>query len=64
MARRVVLGADDQTTALLGTAVDSFDDVYELLLVFDHPLDLVVVTRARSIIMCLFRQKNIIVQVS
>jgi hypothetical protein len=43
VARGVVLWTDDQTTALFGTAVDGFDNVDELLLVFKDPVQLVVV---------------------
>ena len=39
----VVLGRDDQTTALLRTFVDGFDDINELLLVFEDPVEFVVV---------------------
>lgn len=44
MSRGVVLGTDDQTTSLLGTSVHRLEDIDELLLVFENPLDLVVVT--------------------
>lgn len=47
MARRVVLWAHNQAAALLGTTVDGLDDIYELLFVFDDPLDLVVVASAQ-----------------
>lgn len=41
---RVVFGTDDQTTAFLGALVDSLGNVDELLLVFENPVDLVVVS--------------------
>ena len=44
MSGGVVLGAHDKTASLLGSSVDSLKDVDELLLVLQHPLDLVVVT--------------------
>lgn len=43
---RVVLGADDQTAPLLGAAVDGLDDIDQLLLVLQDPVQLVVVSRA------------------
>ena len=42
----VVLWADDQTSAFARTAIDRFDDVDELLFVFKHPIELVVVASA------------------
>lgn len=44
IACRVVLGADDETAALLGAAVDGLDDVDELLLVLEDEVELVVVS--------------------
>lgn len=43
----VVLGTDDQTTALLCAAVYGLDDVDELLLVLKYPVELVVISRAK-----------------
>ncbi len=43
IACRVVLGAHDETTALLGTAVNGLDDVDEFLFVLEHEIELVVV---------------------
>lgn len=40
----LTFGADNQTTALLGTLVDGLDDVDQLLLVLQHPVQLVVVS--------------------
>lgn len=40
------LGADHQTTTLLGALVYRLDDIDQLLLVFQHPVQLVVVSRA------------------
>lgn len=42
----VVLRADHQTLALLGPPVDRLDNVDELLLILQHPVELVVVARA------------------
>lgn len=47
MSGGVVLGAHDETASLLGSSVNSLKDVDELLLVLQHPLDLVVVTGAQ-----------------
>ena len=47
MPCRVILRADDETASLLRTTVDGLDNVDELLLVLQHPLDLVVVARAQ-----------------
>lgn len=47
MSGRVVLGAHDETAPLLGAPVDRLKDVDELLLVLQHPLDLVVVAGAQ-----------------
>ncbi len=47
VARRVVLGADDQTAALFRAAVHRLDDVDELLLVLEDPVELVVVAGAK-----------------
>lgn len=44
--RAVILRADHQTSALLGSPVDGFDNVNELLLILQHPVELVVVTGA------------------
>lgn len=41
---RIVLGTDDQTSSLLGSFIDSLDNVDQLLLVFQYPVQLVVVT--------------------
>lgn len=38
------LGTDNETPALLGAAVDGLDDVDELLLVLEDPVELVVVS--------------------
>lgn len=46
MSGTVVLGADDQTPALLRAAVHRLDDVDELLLVLENPVELVVVAGA------------------
>ena len=40
-------GADHQTTALLGALVYRLDDVDQFLLVLEHPVQLVVVSRAK-----------------
>lgn len=45
--RRVVLGADHETTAFLCASIDSFDDVDHLALVLQEPIQLVVVTRSK-----------------
>ncbi|RBQ85615.1 hypothetical protein VDGD_20821 [Verticillium dahliae] len=47
MPRRVILGTDDETPALLGAAVDRLDNVNELLLVLENPVELVVVAGAK-----------------
>ena len=44
VAGRVVFGADDQTTALFRTTVDGLDDVYQLLLVFQDPVEFIIVS--------------------
>lgn len=44
VSRGVILGADNQTTTLLGTAIDGFDDVDQFLLVLQNPVELVIVT--------------------
>lgn len=36
----------DETAPFLSTLVDSFNNVYQLLLIFKHPIQLVVVTCA------------------
>ena len=41
---RVVLGTYNQTSALLGTSVDGLDDVNQLLLILQDPVQLVVVS--------------------
>lgn len=43
MSRGVILGTDDETTSLLGASVDRLDDVDELLLVLQDPVQFVVV---------------------
>jgi hypothetical protein len=40
----VILGADHQTSTLLCSPVNGFNNVDELLLVLQHPVELVVVT--------------------
>lgn len=45
-AINLTLWTDDQTTALLRALVDGFDDVDQLLFVFQHPIQLVIVTRS------------------
>lgn len=47
MARRVVLGADDETAALFRASIDGLDNVDELLLVLEDPVELVVVSGAK-----------------
>lgn len=42
----LTLGADNQTTALLRALVNGFNDVDQLLLVLQHPIQLVIVTRS------------------
>lgn len=42
----VVLRADHQTTTLLGALVDGLDDIDQLLLVLQHPVQFVIVTRS------------------
>lgn len=46
MASNLTLGTDDQTTALLRTLVDGFDDVDQFLFVLQDPIQLVIVTRS------------------
>lgn len=46
MSRTVILWADDQTTALLGSFVHRLQDIDELLLVLQHPVELVIVSRS------------------
>lgn len=41
---RVVLWTHDQTSAFLGSSVDGLDDIDQLLLVLQHPVQLVVVS--------------------
>lgn len=43
---RVILGTDDQTTALLCASVHRLDDIYELLLILENPVELVIVAGA------------------
>jgi len=45
--RAVVLRADHQTPALLGAPVHRLDNVDKLLLILKHPVELVVVARAK-----------------
>ena len=40
----VIFGSDDETTSLPGSTVDGLNNVDELLLVLESPVDLVVVT--------------------
>lgn len=47
MANDLTLGTDDQTTTLLRALVDGLDDVDQLLLVLQYPIQLVVVTRSK-----------------
>jgi len=42
----VVLGADNQTSALLRTAIDRLNNVNQFLFVLQHPVEFVVVTSA------------------
>jgi len=42
----VIFGSDDETATLPGAAVNGLDDVDELLLVLESPIDLVVVASA------------------
>lgn len=44
---RLTLRTNDQTTSLLRALVDGLNDIDHLLLVFKHPVQLVVVTRAK-----------------
>lgn len=44
--RKRTLGTDDQTATLLCTLVDGLDDVDQLLLVLQYPIQLVIVSRA------------------
>lgn len=44
---RVVLGTDDQTPALLGSSIDGLDDIDQLLLVLQDPVQLVVVSGSK-----------------
>lgn len=45
-ASNLTLGTDDQTTTLLRALIDGLDDVDQLLLVLQYPIQLVVVTRS------------------
>lgn len=42
----LTLGTDDQTTALFRALVDGFDNVDQLLLVLQYPIQLIIVTRS------------------
>src|SRR5690242_10604599 len=44
--RRVILRADDQTPPLLRAAINRLDNINQLLLILEHPIQLVVVSRA------------------
>lgn len=44
ITRRVVFRANHQSSSLLGSAVDGLHDVYELLLIFQHPIEFVVIS--------------------
>jgi hypothetical protein len=46
VSSRVVLRADDKTTTLFRSLVDGLNDINQLLLVFQHPVEFVVVTRS------------------
>lgn len=47
MLRGVVLGADDQTLALLCATINDLNEIDHFLWIFNRPSDLVVVTRAQ-----------------
>ena len=38
VSRGVILGADDQTPALFRTAIDRFDDIYQLLFILSKDI--------------------------
>ncbi len=40
------LWTDNQTTTLLGTTIDGLDDIDQLLLVLENPVQLIVITSA------------------
>ncbi len=42
----IILGCDDETTSFFGSSIYTFDDIDELLLGVEKPVDLVVVTGA------------------
>jgi len=44
VSSRVILRTHDQTSTLLGSSVDGLDDINQLLLVFQNPVQLVVVS--------------------
>lgn len=46
VASQLTLGTDNKTTTLLGPTVDGLDDIDQLLLVFQNPVQLIVVTGA------------------
>jgi hypothetical protein len=43
---RVILGTHDQTSTLLCTSVDGLDDINQLLLILQDPVQLVIVSRS------------------
>ncbi len=43
---RVILRADNQTSALLRTTIDRLQDIDQLLLVLQYPVQLIIITRA------------------
>lgn len=47
IARTVVLRTDDQTSTLFRALVDSFQDVDNLLLIFQNPIQLIIVSRPK-----------------
>lgn len=46
VASHLTLGTDNKTTTLLGPTVDGLDDIDQFLLVFQNPVQLIVVTGA------------------
>jgi hypothetical protein len=46
VTRRIVLRANNKTSTLLRTLVDRFNNIYQLLLILQHPVQLVVVASA------------------
>ena len=46
VSRRIILGTDDQTTTLLGTSVNSLDNIDELLFIFEDPVEFIIVSGA------------------